>query len=62
MVRGYYAQLVSALRDGGYEFKRNGKGDHEIWQFAIAAPRERHPEAGRPREALPTATLVDTCT
>jgi hypothetical protein len=26
----YYRDLVRLLRDGGYEFKRQGRGDHEI--------------------------------
>ena len=31
MVRGFYTQLADALRAAGYSFKRQGKGDHEIW-------------------------------
>lgn len=31
MVRGYYAQVVAALREAGFSYKRQGKGDHEIW-------------------------------
>lgn len=31
MVKGYYHQLVAALKNAGYEFRRRGKGDHEIW-------------------------------
>jgi hypothetical protein len=31
MVRGFYAAIVEALRVAGCSFKRNGKGDHEIW-------------------------------
>ena len=31
MVRGFYAQIVEALRNAGCSFKRHGKGDHEIW-------------------------------
>jgi len=27
----YYRDLVARLREGGYEFKRQGRGDHEIW-------------------------------
>jgi predicted RNA binding protein YcfA (HicA-like mRNA interferase family) len=27
----YYRDLVRLLRDAGYEFKRQGRGDHEIW-------------------------------
>ena len=27
----YYRDLVRLLREGGYEFKRQGRGDHEIW-------------------------------
>ncbi|MDB5542283.1 MAG: hypothetical protein JWQ89_4010 [Devosia sp.] len=31
MVRGFYPQIVDALKAAGYSFKRHGKGDHEIW-------------------------------
>ena len=31
MVRGFYAQVVAALRDAGFEYKRQAKGDHELW-------------------------------
>lgn len=31
MVRGYYAEIVAALRKAGYNYRRPGKGDHEIW-------------------------------
>lgn len=31
MVQGFYAQIVEALRAAGCSFRRNGKGDHEIW-------------------------------
>jgi len=27
----YDRDLVRLLRDAGYEFKRPGRGDHEIW-------------------------------
>ena len=27
----YYRDLIRLLRDAGYEFKRQGRGDHEIW-------------------------------
>lgn len=27
----YYRDVVRLLRDAGYEFKRQGRGDHEIW-------------------------------
>jgi predicted RNA binding protein YcfA (HicA-like mRNA interferase family) len=27
----YYRDLVALLRSAGYEFKRPGRGDHEIW-------------------------------
>lgn len=30
MVRGYYAQIVAALRAAGCLYRRKGKGDHEI--------------------------------
>ncbi len=27
----YYRDVVRLLKEGGYEFKRQGRGDHEIW-------------------------------
>jgi len=27
----YYRDVVRYLKDSGYEFKRQGRGDHEIW-------------------------------
>ena len=27
----YYREVVTRLRAGGFEFKRQGRGDHEIW-------------------------------
>ena len=27
----FYRDLVKLLRASGYEFKRQGRGDHEIW-------------------------------
>jgi hypothetical protein len=27
----YYRDLARLLRDEGFEFKRSGRGDHEIW-------------------------------
>jgi predicted RNA binding protein YcfA (HicA-like mRNA interferase family) len=27
----YYRDLIRVLKDAGYEFKRQGRGDHEIW-------------------------------
>lgn len=27
----YYRDLVRLLLDNGFEFKRQGRGDHEIW-------------------------------
>ena len=27
----YYRDVIRYLRDNGYEFKRQGRGDHEIW-------------------------------
>lgn len=35
MVRGFYAQIVEALRLAGCELRRHGKGDHEIWYSPI---------------------------
>lgn len=27
----YYRYVIARLRAGGFEFKRQGRGDHEIW-------------------------------
>jgi predicted RNA binding protein YcfA (HicA-like mRNA interferase family) len=27
----YYRDLIRLMKDAGYEFKRQGRGDHEIW-------------------------------
>jgi predicted RNA binding protein YcfA (HicA-like mRNA interferase family) len=27
----YYRDVISRLRAAGFEFKRQGRGDHEIW-------------------------------
>ena len=27
----YYRDLIARLRQAGFEFKRQGRGDHEIW-------------------------------
>jgi predicted RNA binding protein YcfA (HicA-like mRNA interferase family) len=27
----YYRDTIRLLKDGGYELKRQGRGDHEIW-------------------------------
>ena len=35
MVRGFYTDIVEALRAAGCSFKRHGKGDHEIWYSPI---------------------------
>ena len=35
----YYRDVIRFLRDNGYEFKRHGRGDHEIWWN----PRTGHP-------------------
>jgi predicted RNA binding protein YcfA (HicA-like mRNA interferase family) len=29
---GYSREIKRLLREAGYEFERQGKGDHEIWQ------------------------------
>lgn len=34
MVRGFYAQVTAALREAGFEYKRQAKGDHEVWHSA----------------------------
>jgi hypothetical protein len=35
MVRGYYAQIIAALRAANCVYRRAGKGDHEIWYSPI---------------------------
>ena len=41
----YYRDVVRLLRENGYEFKRPGRGDHEIWwnpktQFHVTVDRK----------------------
>lgn len=31
MVRGFYREIIDALKDAGCSYVRAGKGDHEIW-------------------------------
>ena len=31
MAKGYYKRVVERLREAGYHYVRQGKGDHEIW-------------------------------
>lgn len=35
MGQGFYRQIVEALKAAGCEFRRMGKGDHEIWYSPI---------------------------
>jgi hypothetical protein len=35
----YYRDVIRYLRDAGYEFKRSGRGDHEIWWDAKTGQR-----------------------
>ncbi len=35
----FYRDVVRYLRDAGYEFKRSGRGDHEIWWDARTGQR-----------------------
>ncbi len=35
MVRGFYRQIIDAMREAECTFVRNGKGDHEIWYSPI---------------------------
>lgn len=30
-MKGYYPQVIQALREAGWRKLRNGKGSHEIW-------------------------------
>jgi predicted RNA binding protein YcfA (HicA-like mRNA interferase family) len=32
----YYRDVVRLLREAGFEFKRQGRGDHEIWWNAAS--------------------------
>ena len=27
----YYRDVIRLLRESGYQFKRQGRGDHEVW-------------------------------
>ena len=35
MVRGFYHQIIEAIKAAGCSFRRSGKGDHEIWYSPI---------------------------
>ena len=35
MGKGFYTEIVEALKAAGCTFKRQGKGDHEIWYSPI---------------------------
>jgi len=35
MVQGFYRQIVEALKAAGCQYRRKGKGDHEIWYSPI---------------------------
>jgi predicted RNA binding protein YcfA (HicA-like mRNA interferase family) len=36
MVKGFYSQIIEALKANGCTFVRYGKGDHEIWYSPIS--------------------------
>jgi len=38
LAKDFYREIVERLREGGCEFRRRGKGSHEIWYS---------PESGR---------------
>ena len=61
----YYRDLIRLLLDAGFEFKRPGRGDHEIWWNPRTGVRvtggskaqfsrygERHPEGGGPSKGI----------
>ena len=27
----YYRDVIRLLKEGGFQFKRHGRGDHEVW-------------------------------
>ena len=35
MGQGFYRQIVEALKAAGCEYRRQGKGDHEIWYSPV---------------------------
>lgn len=35
MGRGFYREIVEALKAAGCQYRRQGKGDHEIWYSPI---------------------------
>ena len=55
----YYRDVVRLLRENGFEFKRSGRGDHEIWwnpQTGVAVTvdrklKSRHTANGLLKEA-----------
>ena len=43
MPKGYYRQVVSLLKGGGFTYHRNCKGSHEMWrhpgrQISVVVP------------------------
>ena len=35
----YYREVIGLLKAAGFEFKRQGRGDHEIWWNPVSAAR-----------------------
>ncbi|MCC6155405.1 MAG: type II toxin-antitoxin system HicA family toxin [Candidatus Hydrogenedentes bacterium] len=58
-----YREVVQKLRSFGFEFKRQGKGSHEIWynrksQVAVVVPRHATPlSEGTLRSILDSAKI-----
>jgi predicted RNA binding protein YcfA (HicA-like mRNA interferase family) len=58
----YYRDLIRLLKDSGYELKRKGRGDHEIWWnprsgIHVTVDRKlgsskRHPQGSQPAESI----------
>jgi predicted RNA binding protein YcfA (HicA-like mRNA interferase family) len=38
-VADFYREVIRLLRESGFEFKRQGRGDHEIWWNAKSGVR-----------------------
>jgi predicted RNA binding protein YcfA (HicA-like mRNA interferase family) len=34
-MKGYYQAVIKILRDHGFVFLRDGKGDHELWAKSL---------------------------
>jgi predicted RNA binding protein YcfA (HicA-like mRNA interferase family) len=46
----YYRDVIRYLKDNGYEFRRQGRGDHEIWWNSRTGARVTVDKGDRQRD------------